>query len=165
MPLPYRWLTALMVRYNGSSLLIDCGEGAQIRLRQMKITNTRLGHVFISHLHGDHVYGLFPLISTLGLYGRRTPLDVYAPAPFGEMLAAHLRFFDAELPYEVVWHEVQTTKHALLFENRTVEVWSIPLRHRVPCAGFLFREKEPALNVSKCARHCANTGRWSTSMT
>ena len=59
------------------------------------------------------------------------------------MLAAHLRFFDAELPYEVVWHEVQTTKHALFFENRTVEVWSIPLRHRVPCAGFLFREKEP----------------------
>ena len=87
--------------------------------------------------------------STLALYGRKTPLRVFAPAPFGEILACHLRFFDSELPYPVVWTEVDTTKHALLLENRTLEVWSIPLRHRVPTAGFLFREKEPPLNVEK----------------
>lgn len=67
----------------------------------------------------------------------------------GEILACHLKYFDSELPYPVVWTEVDTTKHALLMENRTLEVWSIPLRHRVPTAGFLFREKEPALNVDK----------------
>lgn len=129
--------------------LVDAGEGAQQQLIRYGINPLKIRAAFISHLHGDHVFGLFPLISTLGLYGRRTPLDVYAPAPFGEMLGVHLRYFDTELPYEVVWHEVATTRHALLFENRTMEVWSIPLRHRVPCAGFLFREKEPPLNVDK----------------
>ena len=69
--------------------------------------------------------------------------------PFGGILACHLRYFDTELPYTVAWTEVDTTKHALLLENRTLEVWSVPLRHRVPCAGFLFREKEPPLNVEK----------------
>lgn len=69
--------------------------------------------------------------------------------PSAEILESHLRYFDTELPYEVLWHEVRTTEHALLYENRTLEVWSIPLRHRVPCAGFLFREKEPPLNVDK----------------
>ena len=113
------------------------------------INPLRLRAVFISHLHGDHVFGLFPLISTLALYGRKTPLRVFAPAPMGEILACHLKYFDSELPYPVVWTEVDTTKHALLMENRTLEVWSIPLRHRVPTAGFLFREKEPALNVDK----------------
>ncbi|MDE7123625.1 MAG: MBL fold metallo-hydrolase, partial [Alistipes sp.] len=113
------------------------------------INPLKLRAVFISHLHGDHVYGLFPLISSLGLYGRRTPLPVFAPAPFGEILDSHLRYFDSELPYAVEWHRTDTTRHALLWENRTVEVWSVPLRHRVPCAGFLFREKEPPLNVDK----------------
>ena len=65
------------------------------------------------------------------------------------MLACHLRYFDPELPYRITWHEVRTTEHALLFENRTLEVWSIPLRHRVPTAGFLFREKCPPLNIEK----------------
>lgn len=92
---------------------------------------------------------LFPLLSTLGLYGRRTPLPVYAPAPFGEILACHLRYFDSELPYAVEWHEVDTTKHRPLLENRSLEVWSIPLRHRVPTCGYFFREKEPPLNVDK----------------
>ena len=113
------------------------------------INPLKLRAVFISHLHGDHVFGLFPLLSTLGLYGRRTPLPIYAPAPFGDILACHLRYFDSELPYEAEWHEVRTTEHALLLENRTLEVWSIPLRHRVPTAGFLFREKCPPLNVDK----------------
>ena len=79
----------------------------------------KLRAVFISHLHGDHVFGLFPLISTLGLYGRRTPLKIFGPAPLGEMLGCHLRYFDTQLPYEIEWVEVDTTRHALLFENRT----------------------------------------------
>ena len=129
--------------------LVDAGEGVQQQLIKYGINPLKIREVFISHLHGDHVFGLFPMISTLGLFGKRTPLRVYAPAPFGEMLENHLRRFDTQLPFEVECVEVDTTKHQLLSENRTIEVWSIPLRHRVPTAGFLFREKEPGLNVDK----------------
>ena len=138
-----------VVNIHEQHYLVDAGEGVQQQLIRYGINPLKIREVFISHLHGDHLFGLFPLISTLGLYGRRTPLKVYAPAPFGELLAMHLKYFDTALPYEVEWIEVDTTKHRLLMENRTIEVWSIPLRHRVPCAGFLFREKEPPLNVEK----------------
>lgn len=129
--------------------LIDAGEGVQQQLFRYGINPLKLRAVFLSHLHGDHCYGLFPLLSTLNLYGRKTPLTIFAPAPFGEILEYHCRYFDTDLGYEVQWQEVDTTAHRLLYENRTLEVWSIPLRHRVPTAGFLFREKEPPLNVEK----------------
>lgn len=148
-PTPDRHPSAQAVNVHEQYYLVDAGEGAQQQLFRYGINPLKLRAVFISHLHGDHVFGLFPLLSTLGLYGRRTALPVFAPAPFGEILACHLKYFDSELPYPVVWTEVRTTEHALLFENRTLEVWSIPLRHRVPTAGFLFREKHPPLNVDK----------------
>jgi len=129
--------------------LIDAGEGVQQQLFRYGINPLRLRAVFLSHLHGDHCFGLFPLLSTMGLYGRKTPLPIFAPAPFGEILTCHLRYFDSELPYPVPWHEVDTTRHAVIFENRSLEVWSIPLRHRLPTSGYLFREKEPRLNVDK----------------
>ncbi len=148
-PTATRHPSAQVVDIHEQYFLVDAGEGVQQQMIRCGINPLKIRAVFISHLHGDHVFGLFPLISTLALYGRKTPLRIFAPAPFGEMLASHIRFFDSDLPYEVEWTEVDTTKHSLLFENRTVEVWSIPLRHRVPCAGFLFREKEPGLNVDK----------------
>ena len=148
-PTAGRHPSAQVVNVHEQYYLVDAGEGMQQQLIRAGINPLKLREVFISHLHGDHIYGLFPLLSTLGLYGRRTALRVHAPAPFGEMLSAHLRYFDSELPYAVEWCETDTTKHALLLENRTLEVWSIPLRHRVPCAGFLFREKRPPLNVEK----------------
>ena len=148
-PTPNRHPSAQVVNIHEQYYLVDAGEGVQQQMARRGINPLKLRAVFLSHLHGDHLFGLFPLLSTLGLYGRKTPLKVYAPAPFGELLAHHLHYFDSDLPYTVEWCEVKTTQHVLLFENRTVEVWSIPLRHRVPCAGFLFREKEPALNVEK----------------
>ena len=129
--------------------LVDCGEGTQNRLLKVGVSPLKINAVFISHLHGDHVFGLFPLISSMGLMGRKVPLHVFAPNPFGEIMENHFRYFDTELPFEVVWHEVHTTQHELLYENNVMEVWSIPLRHRVPTAGFLFREKTPGLNVRK----------------
>ena len=148
-PTPGRHPSAQVVNLHEQHYLVDAGEGTQQQLFRYGINPLRLRAVFLSHLHGDHCFGLFPLLSTLGLYGRRTPLPVYAPAPFGEILACHLRYFDSELPYDVEWHEVDTTCHRPLLENRSLEVWSIPLRHRVPTCGYLFREKEPPLNVDK----------------
>lgn len=144
-----RHQSSQLINHSGQYFLVDAGEGVQHRLMKVGVNPLRLTAVFISHLHGDHIFGLFPMISTLGLMGRKRPLHIYAPKPFDEILDYHKRYFDTELPYEIVWHELHTTKHELLFENGVLEVWSIPLRHRVPTAGFLFKEKPAGLNVHK----------------
>lgn len=141
--------SAQVVNINEQLFLVDAGEGAQRQMARFGISALKLRAVFISHLHGDHLFGLFPLLSTLGLYGRRTPLRIYAPRPFGEMLESFLRLSEGDLPYTPEWVEVDTTKHQIIFENDSTEVWSLPLRHRIPTAGYLFRQKEPALNVKK----------------
>ena len=148
-PTPERNPSAHVLNVHEQFFLVDCGEGTQQRLIRCGVNPMKLQAVFLSHLHGDHVYGVFGLISTLGLMGKKTPLQIFAPRPFDEILANHLRYFDTELSYEVQWHEVETRKHKMLFENKTLEVWSVPLRHKVPAAGFLFREKAPALNLHK----------------
>lgn len=141
--------SAQVVNINEQLFLMDAGEGVQRQMARCGISPLKLRAVFLSHLHGDHLYGLFPLLSTLGLYGRRTPLRIYAPRPFGEMLEGFLTLFESDLPYKPEWVEVDTTKHQIIFENDTTEIWSLPLRHRAPTAGYLFRQKEPPLNVSK----------------
>lgn len=148
-PTPHAHPSSQVVNLNEQYYLVDAGEGVQQQLIRRGINPLRLRAVFISHLHGDHCFGLFPLIATLGLEGKRTPLDIYAPAPMGEVLEYHRRYFWDDLPYEVKWHEVRTTEHAIIMQNNTLEVWSIPLRHRVPTAGYLFKEKQPGRNVDK----------------
>ena len=148
-PTPHAHPSAQVVNLNEQYYLVDAGEGVQQQLIRRGINPLRLRAVFISHLHGDHCFGLFPLIATLGLEGKRTPLDIYAPAPMGDILEYHRRYFWDDLPYEVKWHEVRTTEHAIIMQNNTLEVWSIPLRHRVPTAGYLFKEKQPGRNVDK----------------
>ena len=148
-PTPHAHPSSQVVNLNEQYYLVDAGEGVQQQLIRRGINPLRLRAVFISHLHGDHCFGLFPLIATLGLEGKRTPLDIYAPAPMGDILEYHRRYFWDDLPYEVKWHEVRTTEHAIIMQNNTLEVWSIPLRHRVPTAGYLFKEKQPERNVDK----------------
>ena len=148
-PTPKAHPSAQVVNLNEQYYLVDAGEGVQQQLIRRGISPLRLRAVFISHLHGDHCFGLFPLIATLGLEGKRTPLDIYAPAPMGDILEYHKKFFWDDLPYEVKWHEVKTTEHCIIFENNTLEVWSVPLRHSVPTVGYHFKEKEPKLNVDK----------------
>ncbi len=129
--------------------MVDCGEGTQARLMQCGINPMKINAVFVTHLHGDHIFGLFGLISTLGMMGRRTPLSLFAPAPVEEMMAAHFRFFDPHLPYRVQVTQVDHCRSAVVYENRSMEVSTIPLRHTVPCTGYLFREKRPGLNIRK----------------
>ena len=148
-PTPKAHPSAQVVNLNEQYYLVDAGEGVQQQLIRRGINPLRLRAVFISHLHGDHCFGLFPLIATLGLEGKRTPLDIYAPAPMGDILEYHKKYFWDDLPYEVKWHEVKTTEHCIVFENNTLEVWSVPLRHSIPTAGYHFKEKEPKLNVDK----------------
>lgn len=122
--------------------MIDCGEGAQLQLRRSGLSFERLGHVFISHIHGDHCFGLIGLISTLGLLGRTATLHVHAPAELKQMLETQLTlFFNYNIGYQIEFHGVDTTVQQVIFEDRSLTVESIPLEHRMPCCGFLFREK------------------------
>ncbi len=148
-PTSGRHPSSQIVNIHEQYFLVDAGEGCQQQMFRYGINPLKIRAVFISHLHGDHLFGLFPMLSTLGLYGRKTSLKIYAPHPFGEILESHLKFFDSDLPYNIEWQRVDTTTHSLIFENRTMEVWSIPLRHRVPTSGYLFKEKMPPLNVDK----------------
>lgn len=130
-----------VVSTRGKHFLIDCGEGTQIQFRRNKLHFGRLGHIFISHLHGDHFFGLIGLISTLNLLGRTAQLYIHAPAPLKEILKPQLDFFCPEMNYEVILVEIDTTLHQLIYEDRSIEVWSLPLHHKMPCSGFLFKEK------------------------
>lgn len=121
--------------------MIDCGEGAQLQLRRSHLRFTKIDHIFISHMHGDHCFGLMPLVSTYGLLGRTAPLYIHAPESFGPMLATETDYYCRELPYEVKFCPIDTSKHTLIHSDNCVEVYALPLRHRIACCGFLFREK------------------------
>ena len=129
--------------------MIDCGEGTQVQMRKMRIKFSRLNHIFISHLHGDHCFGLPGLISTLGLLGRTGDLFVHGHKDIETFLVPLLKLFCDRLPYQVRFNTFDTRKHDLIMEDRSLKVYSIPLKHRVPCSGFLFEEKETAPHILK----------------
>ena len=130
-----------VVEVRGKIFMLDCAEGTQMQLRRSKIRFTKLSHVFITHLHGDHCFGLIGMISTFGLVGRTAPLHVYAPKELGPILEGQIAFFTHDLGYEVKFHAVDPTQHTVVYEDHSVEVESIPLQHRMPCCGYLIREK------------------------
>lgn len=121
--------------------MLDCAEGTQMQLRKSKIRFTKLSHVFITHLHGDHCFGLIGMISTFGLLGRTAKLHIHAPDALGPELKHQIGFYTHDLSYEVVFHPVDTTIRKAVYEDRSIKVESIPLEHRVPCCGYLISEK------------------------
>ena len=121
--------------------MIDCGEGTQIQLRRSRIHFSKIIAVFISHLHGDHCFGLPGMISTFGMTGRTAPLHIYAPAAFEPILDQTLSFFCQGFEFKVVFHAVDTTQNKVVYEDRSLTVETIPLQHRIDCCGYLFREK------------------------
>jgi len=122
-------------------LMLDCAEGAQMQLRRCRVRFTKLSHVFITHLHGDHCFGLIGMISTFGLLGRTARLHVHAPQALGPELERQIQFFTHDLDFEVVFHPVDTTVRQVVYDDRSIQVESIPLEHRVPCCGYLIQEK------------------------
>jgi len=153
LPTSERNPTAQVLNASGRFFLIDCGEGTQMQLRRHKVRFGRINHIFISHLHGDHVFGLPGLISSYGLLGRNNDLHIYANADLEVLLRPLMAYFSRDLPFRVVFHQVVTNGQELVYEDDSLEVWSIPVDHRIPTVGFIFREKtkERKINKEMCA--------------
>lgn len=143
-----------VVEVRGKVLMLDCAEGTQMQLRKSKIRFTKLSHVFITHLHGDHCFGLIGMISTFGLLGRTAKLHVHGPEALGPELDRQISFFTHDLGFEVVFHTVDTTIRAVVYEDRSIMVESIPLEHRVPCCGYLISEKPSLPHIRRDMMEC-----------
>lgn len=141
LPTTRHFATSQVVNLRDKLFMIDCGEGAQMQLRKSRLKFSRLNHIFISHLHGDHCFGLMGLISTFGLLGRTAELHIHSPKGLEELLAPMLNFFCHTLAYKVIFHEFDTRQASVIYEDRSMTVTTIPLRHRIPCCGFLFAER------------------------
>lgn len=133
--------SAQVVEIRGKLFLVDCGEGTQVQLRRSRLRFTKISAVFITHLHGDHCFGLIGMLSTFGLLGRTARLAIYAPAALEDMLKQQMQLFCHDFDYEVDFHAVDTSQQQVIYEDRSLTVETIPLEHRMPCCGYLFREK------------------------
>ena len=149
LPTLHHYASAQIVELRGKQFMIDCGEGTQMQLRRSRIRFTKLSAVFITHLHGDHCFGLIGMISTFGLLGRTAKLDVYAPAALEPMLQAQMQLFCHSFDFEVAFHAVDTSKQQVVYEDRSLTVESIPLDHRIPCCGYLFKEKPTLPHIKR----------------
>ena len=146
------------VKHNGSGMvvnirekyfLVDCAEGTQVELRRNHIHLNRLFNVFITHLHGDHCFGLMGLISTLGLLGRTAPLHVYGPQDIETLFRPLIDYHCNGMTYEVVFHPIDTHQNVCIYEDKSLQVFSIPLKHRIRCCGYYFKEKELSRHILK----------------
>jgi ribonuclease Z len=145
LPTTRHFATSQVLNVRDKLFMIDCGEGCQMQFRRSRLKFSRLNHIFISHLHGDHCFGLLGLISSFGLLGRTADLHIYSPAGLEELLQPMLKFFCDNLPYKVFFHAFETKRPTLIYEDRSLTVTTIPLKHRIACCGFLFAE-QPTLN-------------------
>lgn len=139
--------TAQVLNVCDRLFLIDCGEATQIQLRRYKIKFQKINHIFISHLHGDHYFGLIGLLSSMHLLGRTKELHLYAPAELKEIIDLQHKYSYTQLNYEIIFHPLQFEKSELLFEDEKVSVETIILNHRINCCGFLFKEKPHPRNI------------------
>lgn len=141
LPTSKRFPSAHVLNAHERLFLIDCGEGTQMQLRKCRIKIGKINHIFISHLHGDHVFGLYGLLSTFNLMGREYPLNLYAPESYFPILRSHLQDFDINLGFDIKFIPLKGTDPVNILDDKELTVTSFPLRHRVEAFGFLFREK------------------------
>ncbi len=148
-PTSERYPTAQVLDASGRFFLIDCGEGTQIQIRRQKIGFGKIKHIFISHLHGDHYYGLIGLISTFNLLGLKNDIHIYSPSQLKDIIQPQLDFLKGDLQFKVIFHPLNFKKAQLIYEDKRMEVVSFPLKHSINCCGFLFREKQKERNILK----------------
>lgn len=140
-------LSSQVINLRDKLYMIDCGEGTQLQFRRMKLNFNRLNHIFLSHLHGDHCFGIPGFISTLGLLGRTSDLHIHAQPDAEKIFKPFMDYFTHELPYQVFFHSFNPGAYERIHEDRSLEVYTIPLKHRVATAGFLFIEKEKSRHI------------------
>ena len=141
--------TSQLLKIKNHHILIDCGEGIQMQLRKLRISFSKVSHIFISHLHGDHYFGLIGLISTFRLLGRTNDLNIYAPEGLQELINLHLKLSHSWLNYKVVFHTLKSKSEKIIFNSKDFRVKTIPLNHRIYTNGFLFEEKFDERNIYK----------------
>jgi ribonuclease Z len=141
LPTTRHFPTSQVVNVRDKLFMVDCGEGAQLQFRKSHLKFSRLGHIFISHLHGDHCFGLLGLISTFDLLGRTAELHIHSPQGLEALLTPMLNYFCRGMGYRVLFHPFDTRTSATIYDDRSLTVATLPLRHRIPCCGFLFAEK------------------------
>lgn len=154
-PLPTAHPTSQVLTIRNHQFLIDCGEGTQVRMRLNKIKFTRVKHIFISHLHGDHFYGLIGFISTQCLLQRETEIHIYGPKGIKQIILLQLKLANTYTSYSLYFHELSSDEPEIIFEDEQVTVSTIPLVHRVYTNGFLFQEKlgERKLNIDAAQQY------------
>jgi ribonuclease Z len=140
--------TSQYLEINSRHFLIDCGEGTQRQMRKYKVGFSKIDHIFISHLHGDHVFGLVGLLSTLGILSRAKPLHVYGPKGIRKLIEFQLKITQSHVKFDIIFHELTSKKSELIFEDHKVEVHTIPLHHRTYTNGYLFKEKLKPRNLN-----------------
>jgi len=148
--------TAQILQVKGHTFLIDCGEGTQVQLRRHKIKFSRIKHIFISHLHGDHFFGLVGLVSTFRLLGREADLHIYGPKGIKEAITLQLKLGKSWTDYDLYFHELESLETEILFEDENISVSTIPLKHRIYTNGFIFKEKESERTLDINAVEAAN---------
>jgi len=149
LPTSERYPSAHVLNAHERIFLIDCGEGTQMQLRKCRIRLGKINHIFISHLHGDHVFGLYGLLSSFNLMGRTTPVHLYAPENYFSLLLSHLKDFDINLSFEIDFTPLKGNDPVEILDDKYLTVTSFPLKHRIPAFGFLFREKPHDRNIIK----------------
>lgn len=132
--------TSQVVSQDGTNYLVDCGEGTQIQMIKYKIRRGKISHIFISHLHGDHYFGLVGLLNTFGLLSHKQELHVFGPNPLQQIIEMQMKVAETILPYPLHFHSL--TKHEVLVDNEDIRITAFPTTHRIECYGFLFEEKE-----------------------
>ena len=141
LPTTKRFTSAQVVNVREKLFLVDCGEGTQLQLRKMKLNFNKLNHVFISHLHGDHCFGLPGLVSTLGMLGRKGELVIHAQPDAEKVFRPVLNYFCRESDFRVRFESFNSNSHSVIYEDKSVKISTLPLKHKVPSAGFLFEEQ------------------------
>lgn len=148
-PVYGRHHTAQHIKVQNHHYLFDCGEGTQLQLQRYGLKAQRLEAIFISHLHGDHYLGLVGLLSTLHLQGRTKSLDLYAPKQLSDIITLQLRYSDTTFRYKLNFHPLNLDEREVAYENKKLTITSIPVKHRIPCVGFIVEEKQHPVRLDK----------------